>query len=62
MLLAAHFTCAYCGVLVETSVDISAGVGQRYVEDCEVCCRPNVLDITVLDAEGPASITATFEE
>ncbi len=62
MLLAAHFTCAYCGELVETSVDISAGSGQRYVEDCEVCCRPNVLNITVADAEGPAHITATFEE
>jgi Cysteine-rich CPXCG len=30
----------------ETSVDESAGRLQNYVEDCQVCCRPNVLQIT----------------
>jgi hypothetical protein len=29
----------------ETSVDESAGSKQSYVEDCQVCCRPNVLKI-----------------
>lgn len=27
-------------------VDESAGHRQTYVEDCQVCCRPNVLRIT----------------
>jgi len=29
----------------ETSVDESAGSKQSYVEDCQVCCRPNVLKV-----------------
>jgi hypothetical protein len=26
-------------------VDESAGRSQRYVEDCQVCCKPNVLRV-----------------
>jgi len=26
-------------------VDGSAGTRQRYVEDCQICCKPNVLDV-----------------
>jgi hypothetical protein len=39
------FQCASCGEWNETSVDESAGSKQSYVEDCQVCCRPNVLTI-----------------
>jgi Cysteine-rich CPXCG len=28
-----------------TFVDVPAGMQQSYVEDCQVCCRPNVLHI-----------------
>ena len=27
-------------------MDESAGSRQRYVEDCQVCCKPNVLRIS----------------
>lgn len=27
-------------------MDSSAGMRQNYVEDCQVCCRPNLLEIT----------------
>jgi len=37
------FQCAGCGEWNETSVDSTAGRSQTYVEDCQVCCRPNVL-------------------
>ncbi len=30
---------------ISTSVDVSAGDRQSYVEDCQVCCKPNVLSI-----------------
>jgi hypothetical protein len=40
------FQCAGCGQWNETVVDESAGHRQTYVEDCQVCCRPNVLRIT----------------
>jgi hypothetical protein len=41
----AGFQCAGCGEWNETSVDPSAGSRQDYVEDCQVCCKPNVLQI-----------------
>ena len=40
------FQCAGCGEWNETSVDQSAGRTQSYVEDCQVCCKPNVLRIS----------------
>jgi Cysteine-rich CPXCG len=53
------YVCAGCGELNETTVDESAGSRQRYVEDCQVCCKPNVLRVSwdagteefVIDAE-----------
>ena len=40
------YTCAGCGEWNETTVDESAGSRQRYVEDCQVCCKPNVLRVS----------------
>jgi len=37
------FQCAGCGEWNETAVDSSAGSKQSYVEDCQVCCKPNIL-------------------
>jgi hypothetical protein len=53
------YVCAGCGEWNETTVDESAGSRQRYVEDCQVCCKPNVLRVSwdaateefVIDAE-----------
>ncbi|MGB8579687.1 MAG: CPXCG motif-containing cysteine-rich protein [Candidatus Sulfotelmatobacter sp.] len=39
----AGFQCAGCGQWNITAVDESAGHRQNYVEDCQVCCKPNVL-------------------
>ncbi len=61
MIHEAHFQCAYCGEWVETSVDASAGAGQSYVEDCFVCCRPNVLHISVDPETGESHVQAEFE-
>lgn len=43
----AEFVCAFCGESNPTFVDISGGYQQSYVEDCQVCCQPNVLYITI---------------
>jgi len=40
------FQCAGCGQWNETRVDESAGSSQSYVEDCQICCKPNVLKIS----------------
>jgi hypothetical protein len=49
----AGYQCAGCGEWNETQVDDSAGRRQSYVEDCQVCCRPNVLSISY-DADSEA--------
>ena len=39
----AGFQCAGCGEWNETTLDESAGRNQTYVEDCQICCKPNLL-------------------
>ncbi|MDC0832727.1 hypothetical protein AY599_14405 [Leptolyngbya valderiana BDU 20041] len=39
----AEYVCAYCGETNTTFVDWSAGNQQSYVEDCQICCQPNIL-------------------
>ena len=39
------YDCAYCGQTNDLYVDLSGGVRQQYVEDCQVCCRPNLLRV-----------------
>ena len=41
------WTCASCGELNETDFELEGGLRQTYVEDCRVCCRPNLIDIRV---------------
>lgn len=56
----ASFFCAFCGEANEVDVDVSAGTRQTYVEDCQVCCRPNLLQIR-FDSEGRSTIDAEPE-
>ncbi|MEA2539929.1 MAG: hypothetical protein QOH35_1295, partial [Acidobacteriaceae bacterium] len=44
--------CAGCGEWNEIVVDESAGGRQRYVEDCQVCCKPNLLSVSWDSAVG----------
>jgi len=39
--------CPYCGELIEVLVDASESE-QRYIEDCQVCCRPILFNVSVL--------------
>ena len=57
----AGFQCAACGEWNSTVVDESAGRRQRYVEDCQVCCKPNVLRIEYDRASGEFLITSELE-
>ena len=43
----AAYVCDACGEEIVVPVDPAAGARQEYVEDCPVCCRPNVLTATV---------------
>ena len=45
--------CPYCGQENVLGVDPGGGPVQRYVEDCQVCCRP--WNVTIrFDAAGAA--------
>jgi len=57
----AGFQCAGCGEWNETTVDSSAGRQQSYVEDCQVCCKPNVVHITWDVSAGGYTIVAELE-
>jgi short subunit dehydrogenase-like uncharacterized protein len=50
------YLCGGCGEDIVIPLDISAGHRQEYVEDCPVCCRPNMLHITW--QHGVAEISA----
>jgi Cysteine-rich CPXCG len=43
--------CPWCGERLETRIDMTAGEA-RYVEDCEVCCRP--IEFSIERADGGA--------
>ncbi|NET50745.1 MAG: CPXCG motif-containing cysteine-rich protein [Merismopedia sp. SIO2A8] len=58
----ADYTCAFCGELNTTFVDISAGFSQRYIEDCQVCCRPNILYLHIDEDTLEVDIQTDYEE
>jgi hypothetical protein len=59
VLIPATFSCPVCGQRVHSSVDPSQGQAQSYVEDCQTCCRPLLLEVRI--HEGVARITAVPE-
>jgi len=54
------YACAFCGEENETVVDPTAGGQQTYTEDCAVCCRPNLITLT-LDQDGDVLLQVTQE-
>ena len=44
--------CPYCGEWLEVFIDPSVR-RQEYIEDCQVCCRPITLTVTLGGPEGP---------
>ncbi len=55
------YYCAVCGEPNETFVDESNGLRQQLVEDCSVCCRPNVLRVAIDPDSCEVSIESEFE-
>ena len=54
-----NISCPYCGESISVLVDDSLPE-QNYIEDCQVCCRPIVLDV-VVDMEGDVAVSAGRE-
>jgi hypothetical protein len=56
----ASYVCDACGEEIVVPLDLSAGGRQEYVEDCPVCCRPNVVHVEIGD-DGEARVWAEPE-
>ena len=54
------YDCAFCGEENEVFVDGSGARTQRFTEDCQVCCRPNLLTIRI-ERDGWVSVEAERE-
>jgi Cysteine-rich CPXCG len=54
------YECAFCGE--ENSLLIDSPGGRRYAltEDCQVCCRPNLIAIS-FDTDGVLTLDVTPE-
>jgi len=52
--------CPYCGESITILVDASVA-SQQYIEDCQICCRPIVLQVN-LDINNVLSISAHSED
>ena len=59
MLIPIAFDCPVCGERIESAADPSQGPSQRYVEDCQVCCRPLILVVRIQGES--AEVTAVPE-
>lgn len=45
----ASYICDACGEEIVISLDLTAGSSQEYIEDCPVCCHPNVIHVEVAE-------------
>ena len=47
----ASYICDSCGEEIVVPIDLAAGTNQEYVEDCPVCCCPNLIHVDIYDNE-----------
>ncbi len=52
-------SCPYCGEPIELILDTSVAQ-QSYIEDCQVCCRPMLITVTV-DSDGDVDLQVRNE-
>ena len=56
----ASYICGACGEEIVIPIDYSQGDAQKYIEDCPVCCRANVVHVEI-DPEGEIAAWAELE-
>ena len=56
----ASYVCDSCGEEIVVPLDLSAGSHQEYVEDCPVCCRPNLIRVEI-NEDGQTRVGAERE-
>jgi len=55
-----NFQCPYCGEVNELLIDLSGGLVQKFVVDCEVCCAPIVVRLQVRGQEIMRMVNIIF--
>jgi len=55
------YICHTCGEGIVIPLDPSAGAEQQYVEDCPVCCNPNVVHLEFFDGGEAPRVWAEAE-
>lgn len=55
------YICPTCGERIVIPLDPSAGAEQQYVEDCPVCCNPNVIHLEFFADADPPRVWAEAE-
>jgi len=46
------YCCDHCGEEIVVPIDLSGGSDQEYVEDCPVCCSPNLIHVEIDESQG----------
>lgn len=57
----AGYVCNSCGEEIVVPLDHSQGKRQEYVEDCPVCCNPNIIFVE-FDPDGEVNIWSRAEQ
>jgi hypothetical protein len=57
----ASYICNSCGEEIVIPLDLSQGRSQEYVEDCPVCCRPNVVHVE-FEQDGDVRVWVEAED
>ncbi|MEM9411136.1 MAG: CPXCG motif-containing cysteine-rich protein [Planctomycetota bacterium] len=57
----AEYICESCGEQIVIPIDWTAGEHQEYVEDCPVCCHPNLIHVEI-DERGELDVSGTSEQ
>lgn len=52
--------CPYCGESINVLID-STDMGQQYIEDCQVCCKPIIFLVSERD-DGALSVSVYSED
>jgi hypothetical protein len=55
------YVCPTCGEEIVVPLDPTAGSEQEYVEDCPICCNPNLIHLEFFGDDEPPRVWAEAE-
>jgi hypothetical protein len=55
------YVCPTCGEQIVIPLDPTGGTEQQYVEDCPVCCNPNLIHLEFFDEDDTPRVWAESE-